>query len=208
MARPRHRGVSRLSDAFASETACVGAFTLQLLFTATFVVMLLLQPLYGALVSRFPRRVFLPTIYLFFIACLGGFWWAFDAGTAGRGALFFVWVAVFNLFAVTVFWSFMADVFDNAHAKQVYGYIGAGGTVGALLGPAITRLVVEPVGVANLLLVAAGFLCVCLLCIYKLRAWAKRRRRAGRSDGRPMGGPYARRSAVVCSDRCCARVSR
>lgn len=167
----------------------VGEFTLQLLFTATFLVMLLLQPLYGALVSRLPRRVFLPAVYLAFIACLLGFWWAFDTSAAGRGALFFVWVAVFNLFAVTVFWSFMADVFDNAQAKQVYGYIGAGGTVGALLGPAITRALVEPVGVANLLLVSAGFLGVCLLCIYRLRPWALRREQAqGVPAGQAMGG--------------------
>lgn len=168
----------------------VGAFTLQLLFTGTFVVMLLLQPLYGALVARFPRRVFLPLVYLFFIACLIGFWWAFDTDVPGRGALFFIWVAVFNLFAVMVFWSFMADVFDNEHAKRVYGYIGAGGTLGALCGPIITRVLVEPVGVANLLLVSAGFLALCLLCILKLRPWALLRERVhGEASGeRPMGG--------------------
>ncbi|MGI8561325.1 MAG: NTP/NDP exchange transporter [Luteimonas sp.] len=168
----------------------VGAFTLQLLFTATFVVMLLLQPVYGALVARFPRRVFLPAVYLIFIACLVGFWWAFDSGVPGRGAVFFVWVAVFNLFAVMVFWSFMADVFDNAHAKRFYGYIGAGGTIGALCGPAIARLLVGPLGVANLLLVSAGFLAVCLLCILKLRTWARLRERAHGETGaeRAMGG--------------------
>ncbi|TWI06317.1 AAA family ATP:ADP antiporter [Luteimonas cucumeris] len=165
-------------------------FTLQLLFTGTFVVMLLLQPVYGALVARFPRRVFLPVVYLFFIACLIGFWWAFDRNASGRGALFFIWVAVFNLFAVTVFWSFMADVFDNEHAKQVYGYIGAGGTIGALVGPMITRYLVGPLGVANLLLVSVGFLALCLLCILKLRPWAMRREREhGEVSGeQAMGG--------------------
>ena len=168
----------------------VDALTLQLLFSATFVVMLLLQPAYGALVSRFPRRVFLPTVYLFFIACLCGFWWAFDSGAGGRGAVFFIWVAVFNLFAVSVFWSFMADVFDDIDARRFYGYIGAGGTLGALCGPAITRLTVEQVGIANLLLVSAGFLAVCLLCIVKLRPWALARERlqGGVADGRAMGG--------------------
>ena len=181
------RGLIALGERWGIE---VGDFTLQLLFTGTFVAMVLLQPLYGALVSRFPRRVFLPAVYLLFIACLLGFWWAFDSGIAGRGAMFFIWVAVFNLFAVTVFWSFMADVFDNAHAKQVYGYIGAGGTIGALVGPAITRFLVEPVGVANLLLVSAGFLAVCLFCIMRLRPWALARERAhgGSHDGRAMGG--------------------
>ena len=88
------------------------------------------------------------------------------------GMVFFVWTSVFNLLAVTVFWSFMADLFDDAHAKRFYGYIGAGGTVGALLGPAITRVLVERIEVANLMLVSIGSLCVCLLCIYKLRPWA------------------------------------
>lgn len=165
-------------------------FTLQVLFTCTFLSMLALQPVYGALVSRFPRRVFLPVVYLIFIVCLLGFYWAFHRELPGRGALFFVWVAVFNLFAVTVFWSFMADVFDNEHAKRVYGYIGAGGTVGALAGPVLTSVLVEPLGVANLLLVSAGFLGLCLLCILKLRVWAIRRERAsGAGSGEvAMGG--------------------
>ena len=181
------RGLIELGGRFGIE---VGEFMLQLLFTATFIAMVVLQPLYGALVSRFPRRVFLPAVYLVFIACLLGFWWAFDSSIPGRGAVFFVWVAVFNLFAVTVFWSYMADVFDNANAKQFYGYIGAGGTIGALVGPAITRFLVGPVGVANLLLVSAGFIAVCLLCIMRLRPWAlaRERGRGGAAEGRAMGG--------------------
>jgi len=165
-------------------------FTLQLLFTGTFVAMVLLQPLYGALVSRFPRRVFLPAVYLLFVACLVVFYWLFEHQVAGRGAAFFIWVAVFNLFAVSVFWSFMADVFDTEHAKLVYGYIGAGGTIGALVGPGLTRLLVGPIGVANLLLVSAALLVVCVLCIVRLRPWALRRERLQHDSGgeRAMGG--------------------
>ncbi|MDQ3287691.1 MAG: MFS transporter [Pseudomonadota bacterium] len=168
----------------------LGDYTLQLLFTGTFIAMLLLQPLYGALVSRFPRRVFLPAVYLLFVACLLGFYWMFDRGIAGRGAAFFIWVAVFNLFAVSVFWSFMADVFDTDNAKMVYGYIGAGGTIGALVGPGLTRFLVGPIGVANLLLVSAALLMVCLLCIVQLRPWALRRERLQHeaADERAMGG--------------------
>lgn len=168
----------------------LGDYTLQLLFTGTFITMVVLQPVYGALVARFPRRVFLPIVYLFFIVCLVCFFGLFHTGVSGRGGAFFIWTAVFNLFAVTVFWSFMADVFDNRQAKLVYGYIGAGGTIGALVGPAITRLLVEVIGVANLLLVSAGFLTVCLLCILKLRPWAMRReQQQGGIDGeQAMGG--------------------
>ncbi|MGY1424086.1 NTP/NDP exchange transporter [Lysobacter sp. A289] len=168
----------------------LGEYTLQILFSGTFVAMVVLQPVYGALVARFPRRVFLPVVYLVFIACLVGFYWLFHTSVPGRGGAFFIWTAVFNLFAVTVFWSFMADVFDNQHAKLVYGYIGAGGTIGALVGPGITRLLVGTIGVANLLLVSAGFLAVCLLCILKLRPWAIRREHLhGEADGEnAMGG--------------------
>ena len=165
-------------------------YTLQILFTGTFVCMVLLQPVYGALVSRFPRRIFLPAVYLVFIACLLFFYWAFNHEVAGRGAAFFIWTAVFNLFAVSVFWSFMADVFSNENAKKVYGYIGAGGTIGALLGPVITRSLVQRIGVGDLLLVSVAFLSVCLLCIMMLRPWAMRREQElGEASGeQAMGG--------------------
>jgi ATP:ADP antiporter, AAA family len=180
----------------------LGEFILQVLFTCVFLAMLLLQPVYGALVARFPRRVFLPVVYLVFIACLLGFWMLFDRDVAGRGAAFYVWVAVFNLFAVAVFWSFMADVFDDAQARAVYGYIGAGGTIGALAGPVITRLLVERIGVADLLLVSAGFLALCLLCIFRLRPWAVRRERlrGERSGERAMGGTVLAGLRLVWQD--------
>lgn len=177
-------------------------FVLQVLFTCTFISMLVLQPIYGALVSRYPRRVFLPGLYLLFIVCLIGFWWVFDRNVSGRGALFFVWTAVFNLFAVSVFWSYMADVFDNEHAKRVYGYIGAGGTLGALLGPAITQLLVDRVGIGSLLLISAGFLVVCLLCIVRLRPWALlREQRSGYpASGEAMGGSMWAGFRLVAKD--------
>lgn len=180
----------------------LGEFTLQILFTGTFLCMVAAQPVYGALVSRFPRRVFLPVVYLFFIACLLFFHWAFEHALPGRGALFFIWAAVFNLFAVTVFWSFMADVFDNEDAKKVYGYIGAGGTIGALTGPIITRLLAERVGVANLLLVSAAFLALCLFCILRLRPWAIRREQRHReaSGEGAMGGSMLAGLVLVWRD--------
>ena len=120
---------------FAVRGLALKDFTLQVLFTCTFIIMLLLQPAYGWLVSRYPRRVFLPAVYGFFIGTLLLFYVLFDSGMPGRGMAFFLWIAVFNLFAVAVFWSFMADVFSNAEARKFYGYIGAAGTVGAILGP-------------------------------------------------------------------------
>ena len=175
---------------FAGHGIALQDFVLQFLFTCVFLIMLVLQPLYGALVSRYPRRVFLPVVYGFFIVTLLGFYLLFNSNVPGRGMAFFFWVMVFNLFAVAVFWSFMADVFSNAQARAYYGYIGAAGTIGAFLGPILTASLVQRVGIANLMLVSAGFLCVCLVCIWRLRLWAVAREQQAQlvSGETPMGG--------------------
>jgi ATP:ADP antiporter, AAA family len=114
-----------------------GVKNLPWLFTATFVTLLVAQPLYGALVARLPRARFIPVVYHFFVANIVLFWALLTFGIEPTvvARVFFVWVSVFNLFAVAVFWSFMADLFTSEQGKRLFGFIGAGGTAGALLGP-------------------------------------------------------------------------
>lgn len=176
-------------DFFARQGIPLRELILQVLATSTFVLILIAQPIYGALVSRFPRRVFMPVLFGFFILCLLGFYALFDRDIGGRGMAFFLWVTVFNVFSVSVFWSFMADVFSNVEARRYYGYIGAAGTVGAFVGPTITGTLAERVGVANLMLISACFLAVCTLCIVRMRRWAVQRDiRIGRDNESAMGG--------------------
>ena len=180
---------SEMIGFFAAHGIPLKELILQVLSTCSFTVILIAQPVYGALVSRFPRRVFLPVLFGFFILCLLGFHLLFDSGVAGRGMVFFLWVTVFNVFSVAVFWSFMADVFSNIEARSYYGYIGAAGTIGAFTGPLLTRALAERVGLANLMLVSAGFLAACVVCIWKLRQWAVlREQRIGRDNESAMGG--------------------
>src|SRR6185437_8835869 len=147
-----------------------GVRALPWLFTATFVTLLVAQPIYGALVARLPRGRFVPIVYQFFAANLALFWLlltlAVEPVIVAR--VFFVWVSVFNLFAVAVFWSFMADLFTSEQGKRLFGFIGAGGTAGGLLGPAITILLAVPLGPANLLLVAIVFLELAVFCVARL----------------------------------------
>jgi AAA family ATP:ADP antiporter len=166
-----------------------GTRALPWLFTATFATLLLAQPLYGALVARLPRARFIPIVYQFFVANLVGFWLLLSLAIepVWVARVFFVWVSVFNLFAVAVFWSFMADLFDSAQAKRLFGFIGAGGTAGALLGPAITIVLALPLGPANLMLVAIVFLELALFCVWRLERSAGAAHGAHR-DGRPVGG--------------------
>ena len=147
-----------------------GVKNLPWLFTATFVTLLVAQPLYGALVARLPRARFIPIVYHFFVANLLVFWalLTFDVETAVVARVFFVWVSVFNLFAVAVFWSFMADLFTSEQGKRLFGLIGAGGTAGALLGPIITIWLSVPLGPVNLMIAAVIFLELAVFCVYRL----------------------------------------
>ncbi len=155
-----------------------GVDRLQWLFTGTFVCMLAAQPVYGALVSRYPRKVFVPAVYVFFIACLLAFYLMFRTGLAVHVAVpaFFVWVSVFNLFVVSVFWSFMADIYSAEQSRRLFGVIAAGGTCGALAGPALAWLLVQHVGVSQLMLVSALLLGGALLAVLRLLPWATRQR--------------------------------
>jgi AAA family ATP:ADP antiporter len=92
-----------------------GVRNLQWLFTATFVVMLAAVPIYGALVARVRRRVFIPLVYHFFVFNLAIFWvlLTLDIERQTVARVFFVWISVFVLFAVSVFWSFMADLYSS-----------------------------------------------------------------------------------------------
>ena len=151
-----------------------GVRNLQWLFTATFVVMLAAVPLFGAIVARLPRRRFVPLVYRFFVANLAIFWLllSFDVGRVQVARIFFVWISVFNLFAVSVFWSFMADLFASEQGKRLFAFIAAGGSAGALLGPALTVVLAVPLGPVNLLIVAALFLELAVLCARRLEAAA------------------------------------
>ena len=147
-----------------------GVRNLQWLFTGTFLAMLAAVPLYGAVVARLPRRRFIPFVYHFFVANLAIFWLLLVLGVERQNVarVFFIWISVFNLFAVSVFWSFMADLFNSDQAKRLYGFIAAGGSAGALAGPAITIVLSQAIGVANLIIVAAVLLEVAVLCATRL----------------------------------------
>ena len=149
-----------------------GVRNLQWLFTATFLTMLAAVPLYGALVARLPRRRFIPAVYHFFAANIAIFWLllTFDVERVTVARVFFVWISVFNLFAVSVFWSFMADLFSSEQGKRLFAVIAAGGSAGALAGPALTVWLAVSLGPANLLIIAALLLEAAVLCVKRLES--------------------------------------
>ena len=170
-----------------------GVKALPWLFSATFVTLLAAQPLYGALVARLPRARFIPIVNHFFVANLALFWLllTLDIETVIVARVFFVWVSVFNLFVVAVFWSFMADLFTSEQGKRLFGFIGAGGTAGALLGPVITIGLSVPLGPTNLLIAAIVFLELAVFCVYRLERTASARQDRHRDERRVGGSAFA-----------------
>jgi AAA family ATP:ADP antiporter len=138
-----------------------GVKQLQELFTATLLVSLVCAPLYAKLASRFRLAAFLPWVYGLVALSLLLFYVLFAAEAAAAreravAAAFYVWVSTFNLLTISVFWSFMADMFSRAQARRLFGLIAAGGTLGGIVGPAVATLLATRIGNANLLLIAAG----------------------------------------------------
>ena len=177
-----------------------GVKNLPWLFTATFLALIVAQPFYGALVARLTRARFIPIVYHFFAANLVLFWLllTLHIGTATVARVFYVWLAVFSLFAVAVFWSFMADIFTADQGKRLFGFIGAGGTAGALLGPVMTLALVS-FGPVNLLLAAMILLEAAVFCVWRLEHAATVHRDQQAEPPRLGGSAFAALPALARS---------
>jgi len=188
-----------IRDAVAASS---GVTKLPWLFAGTLAVTLICNPLFSGLVVRFPIRRVIPIAYNFFVATFLIFYVVlrFAAGGEGStvdvwmGRAFFVWTTVFALFNTSIFWSLMADAFRSAQAKRVFGFIGVGGTLGSIVGSAVTAALAPQLGAVNMLLVSAGLVELAVITIlrFPLRAHgtadrAVRGRAAARGDGRAGG---------------------
>jgi AAA family ATP:ADP antiporter len=152
-----------------------GVDKLQWLFTATFLAMLAAVPAFSALMARVPRSRAIPLVYRFCVLCLLAFFALLHLGWApvAVARAFFVWVSVYNLFVVSVFWAFLADLFTSDQGKRLFGFVAAGGSAGALAGPVIAGALVGPIGVAGLVLLAAALLEASTWCVGRLSRWAR-----------------------------------
>ena len=178
-----------------------GSDTIPWLFMATFAVTLITTPTFGWLASRFPRRKFLPWVYLFFTSNILIFWVVFSTAVDEEqnyiwlARTFFVWVSVFNLFVVSVFWSFMADIYTREQGRRLFGLITAGGSIGALIGALVTSyMLATDNGFQSLFPFAAILLTAALFCISRLRRLVSTQNvvKGSAKKGKPLGGsPFA-----------------
>ena len=142
------------------------------LWTINFFISTAVVALYGVAVSRFRFQLLVPTVYGFFALTFVVFYVA-ASGTVDRILIdkaFYVWVSVFSLLHISVFWSFMSDLFNKEQAGRLFGIIAAGASVGGLIGPAIPSFFSESLGTDNLMLIASGMLLLPIPIIFYLQS--------------------------------------
>jgi len=147
-----------------------GADKMQWLFTGTFIAMLLVVPLFGYITRKNTIGKILTISYIFFILNVLLFYFLFKLNRESKvlAISFFIWLSVFNLFAVSLFWSFMVDVYSSEASKRTFGIIASGGSIGALTGPLISSFIASNSSIENLLLIAAIFLLMALISTRKI----------------------------------------
>ncbi|HWP37018.1 MAG TPA: Npt1/Npt2 family nucleotide transporter [Gemmatimonadales bacterium] len=171
------------------------------LWTATSLAMLGAVPVFGWVVSRWPRRVFIPWTYRFL--ALNALVFAGVIGLVGAGEeaerarvwtgyVFYVWLSVFNLFAVSVFWGFMADAWNREQGARLFGLIGVGGTLGAIAGSAVPALLAEQIGVVWLIVCSAAMLECAARGAVRVASAAGIARSAGREEAESTAAHSAR----------------
>lgn len=176
-----------------------GLENLQWLFLIAFFAMLAMTPFFGWITSKSPRSRFLPISYLFFISNLLIFYLLWKNGFDQKivAQIFYVWISVFNLFVISVFWSFMTDIFNDEQAQRLFAFIASGGTIGALLGPLFTALLAGCVEMHDLLLVSIVFLFLSIFSIRRLSDWEKKAQEKDTQSPTPTEGKNNLKGGVL-----------
>jgi len=133
---------------------------LSTLFTITFLLSAVAVALYGAACSRIRIGILVPGMYALFALSFMGFYLLLQSmpGVQLVNKAFYVWTSIFSLFHVSVFWSFMADIFNKKQATRLFGFIASGSSVGAIAGPLLAILLAGTIGREKLLLLSAAIL--------------------------------------------------
>ena len=142
------------------------------LWTLNFFISTAVVAVYGIAVSRFRFQLLVPAMYGIFALTFVVFYVL--ASTSGDRTLidksFYVWVSVFSLFHISVFWSFMSDLFNKEQAGRLFSIIAVGASVGGLIGPTIPSFFSESLGTDNLMLIASVMLLIPIPIIFYLQS--------------------------------------
>jgi AAA family ATP:ADP antiporter len=132
------------------------------LWTINFFISTAVVALYGVAVSRIRFQLLVPTMYAIFALTFVAFYASLSVFSDRTfiDKAFYVWVSVFSLFHISIFWSFMSDLFSKEQAGRLFSIIAAGASVGGLIGPSIPSFFSASLGTDNLMLIASAMLLI------------------------------------------------
>ncbi|MDA8929296.1 MFS transporter [Gammaproteobacteria bacterium] len=142
------------------------------LWTLNFFISTAIVALYGVMVSKFRFRLLVPTMYGIFAVSFIIFY-ALGSVFEDRTVIdksFYVWVSVFSLFHISVFWTFMSELFSKEQSGRLFGIIAVGASVGGLIGPSTTAFFSVSLGTDNLMLIASMMLFIPIPIIFYLQS--------------------------------------
>lgn len=156
-----------LRDALASDWSDT---EVSQLWSLNFFISAAVVAIYGFIVSRVKLQYLVPGVYTFFagVFFLFYFFMTSFSDVVLIEKTFYVWLSVFSMFHLSVFWSFMSDLFNKDQARRLFATIAAGASAGALIGPMIPTFFAGAMGTNNLMLVAAVILLFPIPIIFKL----------------------------------------
>ena len=83
----------------------------------------------------------------------------------------YVWMEIITVITITQFWILAADVFNPRQAKRLFGLLGSGGALAAIIIGSSIKYYVSLFGSENLLFATIGFLCIVILMANLIRPY-------------------------------------
>jgi len=134
------------------------------LLVSVFFIGLVMQG-YGRLGSLLPGRWVVPATQLAMALILVGFWQLFGQERGWVSPAFYWFGQIYGILLISQFWTLANLIFDPRQAKRLFGFIGAGSSLGGLVGGSITAFFVENVGTRNLVLTSAAVVTLCAMIV-------------------------------------------
>ena len=118
---------------------------LLVLLSITALTMLLINPIYSWVASRgnfkkivtysYAFLIFNLLIFIFYSRSLGD---SDSLQAIWLGRIFYVWCNIYSFFVVSIFWVLVINIFRDIKSRKLYGFIMAGGSLGAIFGSEIS----------------------------------------------------------------------
>ncbi|MBI1874961.1 MAG: HEAT repeat domain-containing protein, partial [Acidobacteria bacterium] len=140
----------------------LGADNLPFIMIAAGLAMGFVMQGYSHAIRHLPRRWAIPLTQAVIVAITMAFWALFQTNQEWVSAAFFFFGLLEGSLLISQFWTLANDVYDARQAKRIFGFIGAGSTLGGTAGFAIASGYAQRIGTTNLLVVSSVILGLCV----------------------------------------------